>query len=363
MIFLAYIIFFFTLLQLVIGFTNLLTAGINPGSVSLRESKISVLIPARNEEQNIGRLLTDLIHQDYRNLEILVFDDESTDSTAEIVRQFASKDNRIRLITSEGLPEGWVGKNFACHSLSLYASGDFLLFLDADVQIGRGAISDPLSFMEGKKLHLLSVFPKQILLSAGEKSTVPVMNYILLSLLPLVLVRKVSFPSLAAANGQFMLFRADTYRDFQPHKHVKGHKVEDILIARMYKRSGAKVATCTGNNSIRCRMYSGFQEGVSGFSRNIACFFGNSHLIALMFWLFTGLGFLVVGLYLPMPCFVAYLMIYLSARLVISLASRQNILTNLIFWLPQQVAMGMMIIQSILNQRNKRFIWKGRSIS
>ena len=362
MIYLAYIVFFFSLFQLGVGITNLLTAGISPGSYAISDLKVSLLIPARNEEQNISNLLTDLLEQDYRNLEILVFDDESTDSTAAVVRQFASRDERIRLISSGGLPEGWLGKNFACFSLSREASGEYFLFLDADVRIGRGAIADTISLAEEKKLDLLSVFPKQILVSAGEKSTVPVMNYILLSLLPLILVRKTSFPSTGAANGQFMLFRADTYQVFQPHETVKGSWVEDILIARLYKRRGASMATCVGNDSIRCRMYSGYQDAIEGFARNIVFFFGNSHLLAVLFWLATTLGFLMIGLFLPLTYFVVYLIVYLSTRLVISLAARESLLHNLLYLLPQQLAMGRMIFRSIRNNQKKSYIWKGRSI-
>lgn len=362
MIYLACIVFFFSLLQLGVGVTNLLTAGISPAAASINGVKVSVLIPARNEEQNIANLLTDLREQDYRNLEILVFDDESTDSTAAIISHYASDDQRIRLISSKGLPEGWLGKNFACHSLSTEATGDYLLFLDADVRIGNGAIADTVSLAEEKKLDLLSVFPKQILVSAGEKSTVPVMNYILLSLLPLILVRKIPFQSLGAANGQFMLFRSDTYRAIQPHNHVKGSWVEDILIARLYKRLGARMATYVGNDSIRCRMYTGYQDAVSGFSRNIVYFFGNSHLLAVGFWFLTTLGFLIVGLYLPLTYFVVYMIVYLSTRLVISLAARESLLQNILFILPQQLAMGEMIFRSKRKKRKKSYTWKGRNI-
>jgi cellulose synthase/poly-beta-1,6-N-acetylglucosamine synthase-like glycosyltransferase len=141
---------------------------------------VSVLIPARNEEKNIAKLLNDLLDHDYKNIEILVFNDQSTDKTAEIVTGFSQKDSRVKLINSDGLPEGWLGKNHACHSLSKLAKGKYLLFLDSDVRIGNGIIRQTCTFSDKHKLGLLSIFPRQIMVSAGEKAAVPLMHFILL---------------------------------------------------------------------------------------------------------------------------------------------------------------------------------------
>ena len=120
-----------------VALTNLMVERNLPESENSSEELVSVLIPARNEENNIGNILTDLINQDHRNIEVIVFNDQSEDRTAEIVREFARIDNRIRLIESDGLPEGWLGKNYACHKLSQSATGKYLLFLDADVRVGN----------------------------------------------------------------------------------------------------------------------------------------------------------------------------------------------------------------------------------
>jgi glycosyltransferase involved in cell wall biosynthesis len=232
---LSWMIIGFAAIQLIVAFVNVVSQP-RFHKKSDADDLVSVLIPARNEEQNISNLLTDLQHQTYKNLEILVFDDQSTDRTAELVSDMAKYDNRIRLITSTGLPESWLGKNYACHSLAQQASGKYLLFLDADVRAEQLLISRTIRYSKKRKMKLLSIFPTQKMHSMGEKAVVPIMNYILLTLLPLVLVLRSKFSSLAAANGQFMLFEAKAYKKLNPHELLKAEKVEDIKIAQLFKK-------------------------------------------------------------------------------------------------------------------------------
>jgi glycosyltransferase involved in cell wall biosynthesis len=359
---LAWFIFAFILLQFAVAIVNLIFSQRFPQTKSGFNNLVSVLIPARNEEKNIGHLLNELISNDYQNIEILVFNDQSTDKTAEIVSDFAQKDARVKLINSEGLPEGWLGKNHACHSLSKLANGRYLLFLDSDVRIGNGIIRQTSTFSEKHKLGLLSIFPRQIMVSAGEKAAVPLMHFILLTLLPLILVRKTGFSSLAAANGQFMLFNSNIYRKTFPHEKMKNDKVEDIKIARYFKNEGIKIACITGKESVSCRMYSGFSESVHGFSKNVTQFFGNSFSLAILFWLITTFGFIMVFLALPKTIFISYFIIFILTRITVSVAARQSVLMNLIFLIPQQLALGLFVLKAVVNRYKNQYEWKGRKI-
>ena len=363
MIYLAIFILVFTALQFLVALINLLTETHLPRNGENSGKMVSVLIPARNEENNIGKILEDLRSQDYQNIEVIVFNDQSEDRTAEIVSHFTSTDNRFSLINSGLLPKGWLGKNHACHSLAKNAKGSFLLFLDADVRTGKALIGDTVSFSENKRLSLISVFPQQIMKSTGEKITVPNMNYILLSLLPLILVRKSRFPSLSAANGQLMFFDAEVYNKTEPHKVMKGDKVEDISIARYFKRNGNIIACMIGDDRIRCRMYKGYSDSVMGFSKNVLAFFGNSSLLAVLFWMITTFGFVPVLLFLPPAFLAAYILLYLTTRIAISVSSGQNLLENMIFILPLQLTMIMFICTAFVNKINGQFEWKGRNIN
>ncbi len=363
MIYLAYFILAFSVIQLLVAFVNLLfKQNFSKKKVSYN-GLVSVLIPARNEEKNIAYILSDLQNQDYQNVEIIVFNDQSTDNTKEIITEFSKKDSRIKLVNSTGLPEGWLGKNFACYSLSKHAKGDYLLFLDADVRISNDIIINTIGHSMKHKLGLLSIFPKQIMMTLGERITIPNMNFILLSLLPLILVRKSKYPSLAAANGQFMLFNSKIYFETNPHELMKANKVEDIEIARYFKNKNIPIACLTGNDTIKCRMYEGFSAAVNGFSKNVVNFFGKSFLVAILFWLVTTFGFISILIGFNHTVFILYLITIVATRVFISIVSRQNIILNLILAIPQQLTMGMFIYKALINTTKKQYQWKGRNIS
>lgn len=363
MIYIGYFILIFTTAQLLIALSNLIFLQSFPKTNNISNDLISVLIPVRNEEKNIANILTDLHNQDYQNIEILIFNDQSTDGTEKILEQFSLKDKRIKVFHSEGLPKGWFGKNHACHSLAKKANGKYFLFLDADVRINGKIISQTISLSEKYQLGLLSIFPKQKMQTLGEQITVPVMNFVLLTLLPLILVRKTNFPSLSAANGQFMLFNAETYKKTTPHEKMKSSKVEDIETARYYKQNKIKVACLVGNENISCRMYPSFTDAIEGFSKNVIMFFGNSFALAIFFWLITTFGFVVVFFSFSTTIFLIYLVALALRRTLVSVASKQPALQNLWLIIPQQIALGIFIMKALTNKFKKQFTWKGRNIS
>lgn len=357
MIYLVYIIFGFTLVQFFTALANVIFRQKLKYKNANSNPLVSVLIPARNEEKNIGKILSDLQKQDYKNIEIIAFNDQSEDKTEEILNRFAEKDKRIKLINSTGLPEGWLGKNHACHNLATQAGGNYLLFLDADVRAKYDLISRTLAFSQFHNLSLLSIFPKQIMKTAGEKLTVPLMHYILLTLLPLILVRKSPFTSHSAANGQFMLFEAETYKKYFPHQFFKDKKVEDIVISRFLKSKNKKTACLSGTDKVSCRMYSGYPEAVEGFSKNIVMFFGGSYLLAFLFWFLITFGWIPVLLF-SKSFFFVYLGFYSITILLSSAADRQSIVKNILFAVPQRIVMAIILIKSL----NKTQKWKGRSV-
>ena len=362
MILISIIVILFTSIQFLIALTNYIFRQPLQNKIELDDDLVSILIPARNEEKNLPSLLLDLQKQDYKNLEIIVFDDQSNDNTKEVMSDISINDKRIKYYYSGELPSGWLGKNYACHSLGNLAQGKYYLFLDADVRVGNRLVSHTIHYLCKHRLKLLSIFPLQRMETVGEKTSVPNMNYILLTLLPLILVRKAPPASLSAANGQFMLFEATIYHKLQPHKTAKDKKAEDIEIARLYKINKERIACITGYQEISCRMYTGLMEAIAGFSKNVINFFGNSFILAILFWLITTFGFIAVLICYPGKVFILYLTIYLATRILVSLTSNQPVIQNLLLIIPQQISLALMIIQTFKNQHTKDYKWKDRNI-
>ena len=362
MIYIAYAIVIFFVLRFLVAATNLIFSPVLKKRDYAENPLVSILIPARNEEENITNILRDLEKQSYKNIEVIVFNDQSTDETAEMTQRFSKADKRFRLVNSVGLPPGWLGKNNACHQLALQSKGDYLLFLDADVRVKSGIIESALTQVQKHHLKLLTIFPKQIMKTKGEKIVVPLMNSILLSLLPLILTRVSSHSSLAAGNGQFMFFEKTTYFEILPHEKVKQNPVEDILIARLYKKRGYKMQCMTGNKTISCRMYQGLGEAIDGFTRSLPHFFGGSHFAAFLYWLITTFGIFIVAFYLPFVYIIFTILLIIFIKTATSVSSRQKVIQNMIWGIVQQLFMGVIVIQSYRNKRLKKSQWKGRNI-
>lgn len=293
---------------------NYLTWPVLPKSSRSEEALVSVLIPARNEEHNIGWLLEDLSNQEYKNLEILVYDDMSDDRTASIVADYSFKDARIRLLKGAQLPEGWLGKNHACHQLSLEARGRFILFVDADVRLHPAALASAICYLKEHNLDALSVFPTQIMQTKGEQAVVPLMLWVLLTLLPLRLVTLSRFSALAAANGQFFLHRADQYHRFRWHQLFRSHRVEDVAIARALKKQGLRLATLLGNRLVNCRMYEGYTQALQGFAKNFPYFFGNNKGLMYVFVIVSTFGWILPVLVWPWMVWAPLLVLLVFQR-------------------------------------------------
>jgi glycosyltransferase involved in cell wall biosynthesis len=363
-------IFYFSLFLLLIAairfmvvLFNYLSRPFLPYGKANPQAFISVLIPARNEANGIGNLLDDLLGQEHRTIEIIVYNDCSTDATGDIVAQMAKQDNRIKLINGIPLPEGWLGKNHACHRLALEAKGQYLLFLDADVRVKPQLIGNAVCFIERKRLLLLSMFPQQVMGSFGEYLVVPNMNWILLTLLPLRLVQWSKKRSLAAANGQLMMFNAQHYREQQWHERFRYSTVEDIIISRAMKRGRFRMATLLGNNDILCRMYQSYTQALDGFAKNVCSFFGGSTLITAIFTLMVTLTPLFVLFVLPFPLAFGYFFSIFLSRIMVSALSKQSVVKNFILWPIQHYVFIRMVIRSILFYRGGHLQWKGRSIN
>lgn len=352
----------FLALRTLISLVNLLSGLHLPDKRPKTFPKVSILIPARNEEAVIGKLLSGLQKLEYPDFEVIICNDHSSDNTEEILNWFAGEDERIHWFLGEKLHDNWLGKNLACHQLAQKASGKYLIFLDADVELNPDAITKAVSFFQRKQLSLLSVFPRQRMESLVEWLTVPLMNWILQSLLPMILVQKTKFQSLSAANGQFMMFDAENYLTNQWHSKVRNQHVEDIRIARMIKAEGFKIAVLLGNGDIYCRMYRRFDEAVVGFSRNMHEYFGGQRLIMLIFWFMVSFGPFIVFYSMDLKFLSLFVVLVVTNRLLVAIASRQNGLLSVILHPMQMISFTAIVFYNLFRRIRKETVWKGRRI-
>lgn len=323
-----------------------------------QNKNVSVLIPARNEAHNIGKLLHSLKNSSSNIFEIIVFDDASNDETAQIVLEAMAEMPNLRLIKGGLLPKGWLGKNHACYQLALNAKGTYLFFIDADVWLNANAINSLLAEMEKNKLGLLSLFPSQSM-NQETKYIVPIMLHILLSLLPLHWIKRFGFPSMSAANGQIMCFSASTYSAINGHEAVKDCIVEDIALMKNVKRYKAKGATLLGGELVYCNMYNTKNEAILGFSKNIIA--GFNGLIGLWIWLIILGPFYLVLLFDYQYFKLAFLLVFLnvvSIFLINELAFKKQF--NYIWHLYYKYVIS---IKATLLRLQKKTMWKGRLLS
>ncbi|MDZ7401873.1 MAG: glycosyltransferase [candidate division KSB1 bacterium] len=241
--------------------------------------KVSILIPARNEEQNIGKCLDGLTKQDYPNFEIIVLNDHSDDNTLQVIQEHQKRDERIQSINGKDLPDGWLGKNWACHQLSQVATGDIFIFTDADNRHASFAVKNTVAHIQNLKLGLISAFPQQWTVTLAEKMIVPIMDIFVYGTLPLWATYYLPFPSMAAANGQWIAFTREAYQQLGGHETVKNELVEDTFLARLAKKKRIKILTTAGTDAVFSRMYQNANEVWHGFSKNFYGLAGYNNIV------------------------------------------------------------------------------------
>ncbi len=357
-----YAVLIFLVIRFSVTVFNFLSNPKLPRVIKHYDVFVSILIPARNEEDDILKLLDSIKTQDYKNFEVIVLDDNSSDQTYARVAAFSAQNIQFRVERGNELPKGWLGKNYACYQLAALAKGKYLLFLDADETIKRGFINSLISRMEIGHLALISIFTNQVMKSMGEWLTVPLMHFILLNLLPLRLVKFSSNPAFSAASGQCMFFNAKNYKENQWHERVRNKVVEDVEIMKAVKLEKYNGEALLGNGLIYCRMYKNLNESLNGFSKNLLAGFGSNVIILLFYQLLVTIGPLFLLLKFNLSLLVLPLTLIFLSRIMISYLSGQNVLINLILHPFQMFFFLIISFLSIIQHIFKTGTWKGRSI-
>lgn len=225
-----------------------------------RRPRVSLLIPARNEAHNLPRSLPGMLAQGAD--EVIVLDDASSDDTARVARELGAT-----VVSGQPLPPDWYGKPWACQQLGEAASGDILIFTDADVAWKAGALGAVLHELGSKRADLLSVLPRPECLTLGARVLTPLVDAVILCYLPYPMTQWPQ-PSLSSGNGQLMAFRRAAYERIGGYSGVRTQILEDTQLARRLKAQGGRLTLALGAESIGVTMYGSYPASLEGFGKN-----------------------------------------------------------------------------------------------
>lgn len=276
-------------------------------------SLVSVLVPARNEAENIARLLDSLSHQSYENYEILVLDDNSSDQTFEIATRMALLEARIKVVHGLPLPSTWYGKSFAMQQLYEMSVGSVVLFTDADTVHGVDSISFMVSSLTQHDCDLVSGYPRQVMASIGELVLVPCIFGVKI-FLPFCLVQALKHRRVSFAIGQYICVTRAALDLVEGFDAVRDAVCEDLVLAQRVKQGGLKTAVVAASGFVSCRMYRNYSQSFLGLAKAVFPSLGYSYFAALLtsIFIFTTLfpigliGWGLFGTSNPSPAFQLY---------------------------------------------------------
>ncbi len=336
--------------------------------VAKQPPRVSVLIPARNEEASIAAAVESVLACRDVQLELIVLDDASLDRTAAIVEALARSDARLQLHSARVLPPGWNGKQHACHILAGLAQSDWLCFLDADVRLAPDALAQLVASAEAQRVDLLSGFPMEETGTWLERLLIPLIHFVLLCYLPLpglrIFRRTRAF---AAGCGQVMLTRREAYHAVGGHSAIRTTMHDGILLPRLLRQRGFPTGLVDLTGLARCRMYSDARQVWSGLGKNategmaaptrivpftVMLLFGQ---VMPAFWLFASLLHHAPLLWPLLAVAAGYLV-----RVVAWLRFRQNLVGALLH--PIGVAVLLLLQWWALGRRlmGRPAVWKQR---
>jgi len=335
--------------------------------------KVSILVPARNEEDLIEKCLISLLNQNYPSFEVIVLNDNSTDRTGMILESIKKKYENLIIINGKEKPKEWVGKNWACHQLTQKAEGELYLFTDADTYHKEKTLVNAVNCFMYKELDLLTVIPKQIVKTWSEQFIIPIMHWSILCFLPIKLSEKLKTRKLQMTIGQYMLFRGSSYQKMGGHEAIKTEIIDDMPLGRLTKSLGYKWGIADGSDYIECRMYKNFKELYNGFSRTLFCVFNYNIPLFLWVWFFLALvaiqPIVIIFLFLLNIEIPRLILIYSILTLVVSYLLwaisiiRFKYPKYLILIYPISMIMILIIaIRSMYQTLTGKIKWKGRII-
>ena len=339
---------------------------------ALNRFRVSIILPVRNQANTVSECVTSLVALDYLQKEIIVVDGNSTDGTHDILKTF---DGKIKLVEEEPLPQGWVGKNWACHLGYKQAKGDLLMFTDGDSIHSLDSLAKTVNYLETTKADLVTLAPAAILRTFWERLLQPPIFWLIMMFVGGKWVNDDSKPRWALGNGQYMLFRREAYDKVGGHYAVRDRISEDYSLGRLTKANSLRLRMVTASDSLGVRMYSSLPEIWRGWRKNFYSVSGNHPLFRaayrlVLLFTFLVLPFIVLGygivlapvmplnIYLLTGAFMAFFL--WLGLIILDRSIRVSPLYALLLPFAVLVYIGIGIDSTVRGALGMGFSWKGR---
>ena len=317
---------------------------------------VSVLVPARNEESNLRRLLPSLLEQQYDDFEVIVYDDGSEDGTWHVLRSF--DDERLHTLRGQEPPPGWVGKVYALFQATRKASNELFLFLDADARLlDERALQRMIERYTNQRERLGSCFVTGFThLRGGGKLLTSLVPHVILTSLPWPLVARTRSTALSSLNGQCWILASSLYYEYEPHEHVAHEVLEDVKIGRYLKRQGVTPVMVDVQQEVDVYMYADLLEAWRGFRKNAFPLMGGTVPAFLSLYVLFLLCFVLA------PLFSLW---FLPSIFVMKLVSDRQ--AGFPFWVSLAAPVSFLLaavlqFDSAFCHLTSRVSWKGRQV-
>ncbi len=322
---------------------------------------VSVLIPARNEEANIGAACAAVLASDGVDLELVVLDDASTDRTPAILA--AIGDPRLRVASAPPLPPGWSGKQHACHVLGGLARHELMVFVDADVRLAPDALSRMAGTMQRHDAGLASGFPAQVTVTWSEQLLIPLIHFLLLGFLPIAAMLRLPAVGLGAGCGQLFIVRRAAYIRAGGHAAIKASLHDGLTLPRAFRRAGSMTRLFDASGFAQCRMYANAAQVWEGLCKNATEGMAKPRALPVWTVILGGGQILPAVLMLLAPGWMAALALVASVgfRLVLAARFRQPWIAAVLHPLGVAALLAVQWWSLIRAARGRPATWRGRA--
>jgi cellulose synthase/poly-beta-1,6-N-acetylglucosamine synthase-like glycosyltransferase len=320
---------------------------------------VGVIVPMRNEADNVEGLIATLAAQE-GSLRFYLLDDNSEDQTIELLQRFTTADSRFTVIKGAVLNDEWIGKTWALQQLFDASSEEILVSVDADVRLSNDAINKAVTAMNSARLDFISPYPRQIAQSFAERLIQPLLQWSWLTTVPLRYAESSGQQSMAVANGQFFVVRRSALASIGGYQSVKHAVIDDVFLARELVKNGSSGTVINGSDIAETHMYASWSEIKAGYGKSLNKAFGSivGAVFVVAFLITTSIAPLLLGL-LGNPYGWLGFAAIVGTRLLSAIKSRGRVLDSVLHPI-SVLALIYLIVYSYL--RRGSIQWKGRTV-